>query len=322
MVQFKDEVSCLLELYDLPPESDEFSDLIKKAFTENGRVGATFVEDEALIKLKRYFKNIPVGYKPVAKNLVQEIVSMDFSKQLEEGFEMGKSVFPKVDLIDPVPVLFFDGGYTSACVLGLQDKLFGVNITYLLKEKNSEISDEHSLRLKVKSSSAHESNHIYLEQLIRLFNGGKICSNIPYLVSSLFFEGLATFVEPVHYPQHYEYVKEADFFYELIGMASLAKFQEERQNVLRLAKNSNSINLLKKRVVKEIDVALNSSEVLTKKRYRYFLDEIFYMANGPIYHVGYNMWKTIDENLGREKVIDLTTKHPFHFMKTYEFLKN
>jgi hypothetical protein len=309
----KDEASDLLPLYDVQDISViAFRTIIEDHLARFGRIGFLKDNDEALTRVGAYFTSERRRDElQREKTFVTALLKTDLEATILGGFARGKSTVPAIDYVDPTAVLFLDGTGTDAAVIG--DNEFGINCAELWLPELQHLAPEEAVKQalpELECISVHESNHLFLDQ-------ARGEASHPFY-KDLFHEGLAVFSEPRHGRRHHEYLAELEFWQGIIrqvtGKISPA---ERREMYTKIAENPT---LKKHRPLLIPRIKAASETNLDRTESRWLDGEILLNANGPIYHVGYAMWKAISDAHGIEKVRELAAAGPAKFMQAYQAL--
>jgi len=228
------------------------------------------------------------GRERVINDLEEASKYFDFTqaqKAAGEGISFAQRINPDIP-IKPFPIVFlFMPKYGDATALHGQG--CAININSL---KPTKFWNESSYQ-KIVSYVAHESTHLFLQQL------GK--KPAPFSIRNdsldkgiydfLWEEGLTTYIEPSHYRHHELFVKDAKFWVDTI------------QNWLKAEGSVTKGKILKECTSRESTITWfkdmsNSKEApnldgLNEKELDVMFLRMLTEMNGPAYHVGSYLWE-------------------------------
>jgi len=258
-------------------------------------------------KLEQYKRD---GQKKFYEKLLKE----DLKGVIKEGFMIAKSVMPNQEYFEPSLVMLLDAPGNDARVL-YYDKA-GVNLTTLFydtfyKSKYKKNLDMAFAVDKIRSFAAHEGNHLFLRQV----NYEKSNS---WINEVLFSEGLATYVETEHLTNHYDFLKENDFWIDSLKEVDDSKGLGDKISALKQMAKSPALNKYNSKACIEIS---NISDKISIGEFNKILSNALLKNKCPIYHVDYNMWDSISKKLGEEKIKEIVKKGPDYFVSEYIKLK-
>ncbi len=197
---------------------------------------------------------------------------------VNEGISIAQQIYPS-QTVKPIPIyLIYAGGSTDARAMYGG---FVLNFGNLIYHE----SDVNKLLELVKSISAHETVHQFLEQL-RIIPEK---SNDPdeVILNSIWEEGLTTTVQTVQYPWHDLLADDYLFYAQAMNDWLDSKGQsEERKAVLERCLNRESFkNFLEYQGDWYRENVLQGEDI--DKRFQ----RLMMSSNGPAYHLGFKLWK-------------------------------
>ncbi|MFA5333146.1 MAG: hypothetical protein WC376_01485 [Candidatus Nanoarchaeia archaeon] len=308
----KDEISSILEAYH--SDISNVLPVLEKKLKSEGRIG--FLDKTVDCEFYKYLSELNPEKRMIQGYIFRDILESKYEKAIIKGLNTAKSAMPNMNYKSPEIVFLADIG-TSARIIG--DNSFGINFTHLYHQimkmpKPKEITMQ-ELKKKgieqalksLESMVSHEASHLYLDQI-----GYTKSEN--HFKETLFGEGLATFIESEHYDAYYEVLKEKKLWQEII----LGLIKDELTNFEIVDKIKKSDYIMSKESAKNLFINLESALNDPSSNFSKNLNNVLYNGNGPIYHVGYVMWKDISEKLGNEKVKELIKSGPDKFVETFE----
>jgi hypothetical protein len=325
------EVLELSGFYNSDVNREDVERVAREQFQRHKRFGLTYAgghgDTEGAI-INRYWELVK-NKKDIVyaeRDFVNKLLKSDLSEPVSRGFETAKSVFYKQKFKEPAVILV--GGIPETDARVLDDMAFGINLSLLSDSSERSIN---KAKEYIEGFSAHEGNHIFLGQIptYKKYNKEKQSLEkeaelVTEAKSIVFSEGLATFVQQpgnVNNDIHKEYMKNIGFWHDLLKKSLNAK-EEERFDIIRIAANNEGFKRIRpgpsRKINEELDIL--PGRMLPKDKYGEMLYTIFVEGNGPAYHVGYDMWRTIDERLGMEKVKEVVSKGHDEFFKVYKSL--
>jgi hypothetical protein len=229
------------------------------------------------------------GREPILKRFDTALELFDTGEAKEavkEGLLYAQKINPDIE-IKPFPVVFlFIPNKGHATALGGQG--CAINIDALREKDYLKVTPYEN----IVSSVAHESVHIFLEQLDKKPSYSDIERPLEERIYDfLWEEGLATYIEPHNYRHHDVIVKDVDFWIEVVKGWFKTDEVEEKKKILRTCKERDScVSWLK-------DMYSGNLEDLSP---RGDVDDIFMRMlsemNGPGYHIGAYLWEKQIEN--------------------------
>jgi len=222
---------------------------------------------------------------------------------IHEGIGIVQKLIPNT-VISPFSVyLIYAGGNTDARAMLDGFVLNFGNIAY------SSDRIQGVLEL-IKSISAHETIHRVIEQLGCCKDSDE--DSVDEFLNDIWEEGLATYVQTVQYDSHHIFMNDMDFYIGIIKEWLNAEESNKKNIVKRIEERdsfkefyANQGDLYRQNI-------LECTEIDTKF-YR-----MMYKANGPLYHVGYCLWKDkIEKGEDIEKLIKGGHKQVQDWLKEY-----
>ncbi len=137
----------------------------------------------------------------------------------------------------------------------------------------------------------------------------------------MFNEGLATFVMLPEFlrtqEKHLEYMGNIPFWEGAVeGVKS--DNEETIKKAISDAVDDKGFRRLNPKVSERLRKEIDSEDVSYSKAFF----NIFYENNGPIYHLGYNMWNEIAKKYGQERVKQTVLNGPKELVSTYKGIRN
>ena len=228
------------------------------------------------------------GKERVIKDLDEASKYFDFTQAQEavkEGLSLAQKINPDVQ-IKPFPIVFlFMPRYGDAKALNGQG--CAINIKAL---KPTKISNDTSYQ-KIVSFVAHESTHVFLEQLGKKtppFNIRKDPLD-KGIYNFLWEEGLTTHIEPTHYRHHDRFVQDSKFWIDTIQGWLKADGSTTKEKILKdCTKRETTISWFK-------DMSGSNKTPNLEGLNEGELDLMFLRMltemNGPAYHIGSYLWQ-------------------------------
>ena len=311
---FKDEYSDLLPILDKNATEKERNEILKTHAEKFGRIGFSNGEiDETIEEINSFLSALPEDKLQDIKTFLETLDIDKVNDAIKKGIDRTKSLFPE-NLIDPKPVLLAGTTNTDGKVIHENPHEFGVNLTNTFsKYYNSDTRkvDEEKLMKKVEDISAHESCHVYCEQLP--WFGQKEYG----LIGGVFDEGLATSIDTINYPWHEEYVQDAEFWHKIIKESLNFQSEGHMREILERVSKNELLNKYNKGVIKDITDILQKEKV-GDKDFSKVMDRALKEKNGPIYHLGFKLWSDIYKQEGVEGIKQKILEGPKSFEKYFE----
>lgn len=230
--------------------------------------------------------------------VLQEIEIIDelFADQkvinaINEGISIAQQIYPS-QTVKPIPIyLTYAGGSTDARAMYGG---FVLNFGNLIYHE----SDPIKLLELVKSISAHETVHQFLEQIGVVPEKSNDLDD--EILNSIWEEGLTTTVQTVQYPWHDLFADDYMFYAQTMNdwLASKGS-REERTKILEKCLNRDSFKKFlefqgdwyRENVLQGEDIDKRFLRLMTS-------------SNGPAYHLGFMLWKKqIEKGVPVEKLV-------------------
>jgi hypothetical protein len=317
--KIKDQVTGLLELYAFPQlGGQQILDILKNHFHTHGRLGRFTKYNDAeklAFEIHDYIKSLSDLELEKERRFYTQFLSKDLSSQILGGFKRAKQVMPDINYEDPTIIFTLDGPLGDARALGPRE--FAINLTNLyrgVRHLSENVGLDRACS-KIETMVAHEANHIYLKQITGRDKSAH------WLYDTAFDEGLATLVEPEHHKQHQEYLNNIGSWLIIVDKATKAKTLDDKMEVLSLMADDKTLQKYQPDTIEKIKEATSKGTDIPHEEFNALLREAMVERNGAAYHVGFHMWKKIQEKHGIEKVKDLAQKGTYAFLEAYASAK-
>jgi hypothetical protein len=312
----------LADFYKSMLDPDDVRKIVVHQNARHGRFGLREIDgpiDEQRV-INQYWRHIKNNSENLREEgrFVEKTLKTDLVTPIVRGLERAKFVLPKKDFKDPSVVITAGFPYTDAMVVG--ENAFGINLS------NSWVNcdfDIDQFLLALESYSAHEGNHTYVKQLGIPRKHETIRDEAQNI---MFGEGLATYVEIPKVlnsrETHANCMKDIDYWEDAIERCLKCKPHDRGKMLREIACNStiSSANPSGSDRIKAMLNRLDGREI-PLQAYAKDLEKLFVKSNGPAYHVGYNMWKTIGDRYGVEKVREIVSNGPDELFRVYRKAK-
>jgi hypothetical protein len=313
----------LAEFYKSMLDPDDVRKIVVQQNLNHGRFGLRKIEgsiDEQLV-INQYWRHIKNSKGKLREEgrFVENTLKTDLVTPIERGFERAKFVLPKKEYTDPSVVITAGFPSTDARVI-VKGKEFGINLS------NPWVNcdfDMNKFLLALESYSAHEGDHIYLEQLSIPRKHETIRDDAQNV---MFGEGLATYAELPEVLKtrdtHTDCMKNIDYWEDAIERCLKCKPQDRGKMLREISYNLALAKGDSERCNRIMGMAKSpEGREIPLSEYKQELENLLVKCNGPEYHAGYKMWKTIGERYGIEKVRETVSKGPEEFFNVYKKAK-
>ncbi len=228
------------------------------------------------------------GRERVIKELDEASKHFDFTQAQEavkKGLSLAQKINPDVP-IKPFPTVFlFMPRYGDAKALNGQGCAININAL-----KPTDVSNDTSYQ-KIVSFVAHESTHVFLEQLGKKTPSFSIRKDSldKGIYDFLWEEGLATYIEPTHYRHHDRFVQDSKFWIDTIQGWLKADGSMTKEKILKDS-TKREITIFWFKGMSRSNKAPNLKGLNEEELDLMFLRMLTEM-NGPAYHIGSYLWQ-------------------------------